>query len=88
MFLPGCCSTSAPVILEQPSDTVVARGEPVTLNCKVRQLYHQQQTHWARAVFDVDELEYFVSRFRDLDWIPLLFLSQEKFSQLKVFMTL
>ena len=33
---PGCCSTSAPVILEQPSDTVVARGEPVTLNCKVR----------------------------------------------------
>ena len=37
MFLPGCYSTSAPVILEQPSDTVVARGEPVTLNCKVKQ---------------------------------------------------
>ena len=31
----GCDCVSAPVILEQPSDTIVARGEPATLNCKV-----------------------------------------------------
>ena len=32
---PGSCSPSPPSLLEEPSDTVVARGEPVTLNCKV-----------------------------------------------------
>ena len=46
MFLPGCCSTSAPVILEQPSDTVVARGEPVTLNCKVKQQASNDRSTW------------------------------------------
>ena len=128
---PGCCSTSAPVILEQPSDTVVARGEPVTLNCKVE----QQSMTWIltdshsltelrnttkdgigktqiKNYFDHTDIwclvyaiwkgglltkcnnsrfSFFCFRFswlRDLDWIPLLFLSQEKFLQSKVFMRL